>query len=330
MPASPALTQGPRHLFTIHYSLSAAHFISRLLDSTGSTLYHGVAMTPSPQVYLNGQFLPRAQANFDLEDRGTMFGDGVYEVVRYYFGQPLALHAHLDRLRRSLTAIELPAPAEVEHLGEITRQLIERNATPEASVYWQITRGPAPRKHALPAAPRPTVLVLAYPLAALDPAAPAPRLKAILAADERWHRCCIKTLMLLPNVLAKNRALCAGADEAILHRAGIITEGSATNVFAVREGVLWTRPADQWILAGITRQLVLTLAGQLGLTVRQEAFSVEQLAAADEIFITGSTTQIASIVNMDGRAVGAGATGPITAKLHRAFTDYVQRECSRR
>ncbi|MEX0774280.1 MAG: D-amino acid aminotransferase [Phycisphaeraceae bacterium] len=274
---------------------------------------------PEPVVYLNGEFVPRSAACLDIEDRGALFADGVYEVTRYYAGRPLAIDRHLKRLRLSLAAIQLDGGVLVEQLADAGNELVRRNGTPEAAVYWQVTRGPAPRMHVFPAQPRPTVLAIAYAVAPVDPHRPVPALKAILHEDQRWANCCIKSLMLLPNVLAKNKAVAAGAHEAIFHRGDVITEGTSTNTFVVRGDTMHTHPANQWILGGITRQIVLELAQQEGIPVIEEAVTVAQLRSADEVIITGSTTQVAAVTAVDGQAIGAGQPGPVAKRLHAAF-----------
>ena len=284
---------------------------------------------PTPNyVYLNGQVLPRAQAHLDIEDRGAMFADGVYEVIRYYGGRPFALDRHLRRLDESLKALRIDPPAELPGLPAATLELLKKNGTPEASVYWQITRGVAERTHAIPPGLRPTVLAIAYPVPAVDHAAPPPAVSTILLPDERWGHCAIKSLMLLPNVLAKSRAHEAGADEAILHRGRKVTEGSSTNVMIVgQDGVLRTHRANERILHGVTRAIVLELAGELGVKVVERAFVTDDLFTAAEVFITGSTTQMAAVTAVDGKTVGGGKIGPVTLRLYRAFLERVGHEC---
>lgn len=287
----------------------------------------------TPEVYWNGRFLPRTDAAVDIEDRGTLFGDGVYEVLRAYFGKPLALEAHLTRLRRSLGGIRLAAPAEVDRLGEITDEVLKRNGLAEAKVYWQITRGAGPREHAFPAQPRPTLLVTAAPLSPIDPAAGPGQTKAVTAPDERWHNCWIKSLMLLPNLLARQAAIEAGAGEAIFHREGTVTEGTTSSVFVVRGGTIWTHPADRWILGGLTRMIVLEEARQAGLTVLERTYSLEQLRTADEVFVTSTTAHVLSVTHLDGQPVGGstpgtpGAPGPVTRKLHDLLMRRIIAEC---
>ncbi len=279
------------------------------------------------QVYWNGSFVPRSGAVMDIEDRAAMFADGVYEVTHYYGGRAFAMQAHLNRLRHSLAGIELAEPAAVRDLPAISDELVRRNNQPDASVYWQVSRGPAVRKHVYPTHPKPTVLVMTYPGKPLDVQASVPRAKVILSPDVRWERCCYKTLMLLPNAMAKNSALTRGADEAIFHRGEVITEGSSTNVFAVINGQLFTHPGDGRILPGITRQVVIELASELGYAVTEQAVSVKQLRAADEVLITGTTTQVTAVTHIDEQPVGRGEPGPMSVTLHRAFVKRVVREC---
>lgn len=280
-----------------------------------------------PLVYLNGQFLPRSQAHLDIEDRGVLFADGVYEVVRYYNGRAFEGPRHLARLRRSLAAIELAEPPDTPHLEAIADELVRRNGWSDASIYWQITRGPAPRQHLFPSQVQPTVLVMGHPLDPVDPTQPPAACRAILLPDERWANCWIKTLMLLPNVLAKNRAARAGAQEAIFYRDHRITEGTSTNVLIVLHNTIWTHPADRWILAGITRDVILEEARALGLPVREEAVRLDQLPQAQEILLTGSTTQLAAVTHLADQPVGHGRVGPLARRLWRAFLQRVNRQC---
>ena len=283
--------------------------------------------TSETWVYLNGEFMPRTQAVMDIEDRAAMFADGVYEVTHAYHGRPFALAAHLNRLHQSLAGIELSPPACIHELPSISTELIQRNAHAHGSIYWQVSRGPAIRKHVYPAQPQPTVLVMSYPGLPLDPRAPAPTARVLLCPDLRWERCCYKTLMLLPNAMAKNQAVRCGADEAILHRGSRITEGSSTNVLAVRQGALYTHPADHHILNGITRQWVLDLARELGIPVKEEAITLESLSQVDELILTGTTTQVTAVTHVNGQPLALAQPGPITRALHQAFVQRILKEC---
>ena len=278
-------------------------------------------------VYLNGQFLRRSEATLSVEDRGTMFADGVYEVIAYCGGRPLAMEKHLRRLGRSMDAIKLPATEATESLDRVSDELMRRNDYRDAKVYWQVTRGSGHRNHLIDPMMQPTVLVIAYPLPPLDLQAPPPAATAVLVEDQRWANCWIKSLMLLPNVLAMSQARDAGADEAILHRDGTVTEGSATNVLIVRDGQLWTHPTDGRILGGVTRDIMLDLARGMDITCHEQPFSTDELLAAREAMICGTTAYVTAICSVDGNQIGDGKAGPVTVKLHRAMMDYVAGQC---
>lgn len=284
-------------------------------------------MNPQPLVYLNGQFVPRSRARFDVEDRAVMFADGVYEVLRYFGGRALAMDGHLARLRRSLAGIGLPEPADVARLASISDELVSRNRCPDAKVYWQISRGSATRDRALPKAARPSVLVMTWPDRSLDRTGDLPCITAILAADRRWHRCWIKSLMLLENVLALREAAEAGADEAIFERGGTVTEATSSNVFIVTGGRLRTHPADEAILAGITRAIVLDLAHRLDIPTIEQPFAAAELSAAEEVFICGTTTFVTAVTRLGDRPIGSGAAGPMTRRLHAALGRHIADAC---
>jgi len=280
-----------------------------------------------PVIYLNGQFIPRSQGRVDVEDRGFVFADGVYEVVRYYWGKPLAMDLHVQRLRRSLAAVRIEADAFVENLQSICDQLIHQNAVPHASIYIQVTRGSAPRNHVIPQGIRPTVMAIASKAYDID-TEPAPRrVKATTEPDLRWARCDIKSLMLLANILAKAQAHDRDANEAILHRQNVVTEGSSTTVFVVRLGKLWTHPANEMILDSITRKLVLQLASELNLDVIEQPVTVDELLTADEVMICGTTTHVAAVTHINDKPIGQGQAGPITSKLYSALTDLIRSRC---
>jgi len=280
-----------------------------------------------PVIYFNGGFVPKTQAVMSVDDRGTLFGDGVYEVLRCYAGRPLAMQEHLGRLRESLEKISLPVPDEFGGLPGIVDQLLQRNSLSDAKVYFQVTRGAAPRNQAFPTGITPTVLAVASPAEPLVLGGPVPTLTAGLAEDERWSHCWIKSLMLLPNVLASNAAIQAGYDAAILHRSETVTEATNANVMAVRAGELWTHPADRWILNGVTRRLVLDLAKSLGLTVHEATFTTSQLLSAQEVLMTGTTLHVTSVTHIEGRLIADGEPGPVTRQLHEAIGQHIQNRC---
>lgn len=271
------------------------------------------------QVYLNGQFVPRAAATLDVTDRGALFADGVYEVLRVYGGRMFEAPAHLDRLRQSLAGIALAEPVDTAKLPAISEELIRRNACPEAKVYWQVTRGSTGgRDFEVPRGVKPTVLALTEPMKPVDPILP-PGQRVLLISDPRWSRCDLKTLMLLPAVLAQEEARKRGLDAAVFHRGGNVTEGSSFNVLIVRDGELWTPPADNDILDGVTRRFVLAMALKLGIPARETPVSLEAFMAADEAMMCSTTRQVVPITEAGGRRIGDGAPGPVTEKLHEGF-----------
>jgi len=272
--------------------------------------------------YLNGHYVPRAQALIPVEDRGFIFGDGIYEGVRAVGGKMFEWGAHADRMVNGLSGLRINFGADqVNALEAVCEQVVEKNGLVdgEAFLYLQVSRGAAPRTHNFPAATvPPTVFVsaakLVVPRKMRDEGA-----AAVTFPDMRWKRRDWKTVNLLGNVLARQAAAEAGAYEAILHEDGIVTEGAATNVFAAFDGVLWTHPLTPRILPGVTRKVLMPLIAELGLPVREEPIPLAQLSKADEIFVCGSTTDVTPVVKVDGTPVGDGKPGPLTAKVREAF-----------
>lgn len=281
-----------------------------------------------PDIYLNGAYVPDSQAHLAVDDRGTMFGDGVYEAVRYYDGCAFEAQAHLDRLQRSLAGIRLDAAAEAAaELPAVSDELVRRQGLCDAKVYWQVTRGSAPRNHRFPRQATPTVLAIASSAPPLAIATPPPARVALLP-DRRWCDVWIKALTLLPNVLALEDAIRAGHADAILHRDGQVSEATASNVMIVRDGELWTPPTDGRILAGITRAVVLELARDMGITVREQAVSCEQLCSADEVLLTGTTTQVRRVTHVQGQPIGGESSEHgVTDALAEAFARRVTATC---
>ena len=269
--------------------------------------------------FLNGRFLPLAEATISIEDRGFQFGDGVYEVIRTYRGQPFKLNAHLARLDRSAQAIDLRQPFSSDQWADYVKEGLRLAAFPEAKIYVQITRGTAPRDHAYAPDLQPTVLMTIRELQPLNAGIQANGVAVITMKDIRWGRCDIKSINLLANVLARQQAKDRGVFEAILVRDGQVTEGAVSNVFIVRDRNLFTAPEGAWILSGVTREVVLALARHEGLTVQERYCSEQELLEATEVFLTGTTVEILAVVQIDGKPIGRGQPGPVTLSLAKRF-----------
>jgi D-alanine transaminase len=269
--------------------------------------------------FVNGRFLPLAGASVSIEDRGFQFGDGVYEVIRTYRGRPFMLHAHLARLNRSAEAIGLRQPYSLERWTGYIEEGLRLAAFTESKIYVQITRGVAPRDHAYAPQLEPTVVMTIRELHPLSPAVQTAGVDAITLDDVRWGRCDIKSLNLLPNVLARQQAKEAGAFEAILVKNGEVTEGSVSNVIIVDNRTLMTAPKGPRILSGVTREVVLRLARQEGLEVHEQYPSREKLFGAPEVFLTGTTVEVLPVVRIDGKPIGSGEPGPVTRQLAKRF-----------
>lgn len=274
------------------------------------------------QVYLNGTFLPPAQAQVSAFDRGFVFGDGVYEVIPVFGGRLFRLPRHLARLDNSLREIRMTSPLPAAEWQRVFEHLVEIQGGGELSIYLQITRGVAPRDHAFPPNLTPTVFAYATPLK-YPPAEQVERgITAITAPDIRWLRCDIKAIALLPNAMLRSQALDANAAEAILLRDGFMTEGAASNIFVVHGGHLLTPPKGPLILPGVTRDLVLELARAHNVPCAEEAVSEAALRSADEIWMTSSTKEILAITRLDGKPVGNGKPGPMHARLLTLYKEY--------
>ena len=282
-------------------------------------------------IYLNGEFLPKSEAAISPDDRGFLLADGIYEVLRVYRGCLFEPDAHWQRLARSLREIRIDPPAGTDWTG-LSMRLLQQNQLErrDASIYIQVTRGVAPRNHAFPQpAGPPTVYAAADPVD--DPnAGPAGSSKwesgagIQLVPDVRWLRCDIKAVGLLPNVLASQQALEAGADEAVFVRDRAVTEGARTNFAAVFDGCLHTHPANHLILPGITRAVVLRLCAALGVAVVQRPIPETDLAQADEMMLLGTRSEVMPVVRVNTRAVGNGKPGSVTHKLQAAFRAHIE------
>lgn len=274
---------------------------------------------PKLVAFVNGRFMPLDRARVSVEDRGFQFGDGIYELVRTYNGALFHAAEHVARMERSARAIDLPLVYSQKRWRSILESAYYRSGLREAKLYIQITRGPAPRDHAYPKRARPTAIVTVRPMTIIDPKVRARGAEAITTPDIRWGRCDIKSLTLLPNVMARQKARSQGALEAIFVRDGLITEGSGSNVFAVIDGRVTTPPDGPMLLSGITRELVLELARGAGLPVDEKELPLEHALAAEELFLTGTTLEVMPIARVDGRRIGhgptAGTPGPIARRL---------------
>ena len=283
-----------------------------------------------PSVYLNGQFIDRSNATVSIDDRGFLFGDGVYEVTRARGGRLFEGERHERRLARNMEALELQLPAgtTAATLNEVALRLLRDNGlSGEALVYFQVTRGVAPRVHQFPAAgTAPTVFVSAGAFTPPDSLRPR-GVACVTYPDIRWSRCDLKVVNLLPNVLAKQYAVTKAAYEAFFIRDGVVTEGASTNFFAVVDGVVRTHPKSNLILPGITRDVAIELAAAEGIAVREEPVTLDELAHAEELFLTSTINDVMPVVALDGRTIGDGRPGPVTTRLARIFEAHVDAAC---
>ncbi len=275
-------------------------------------------------VYLNGEFLPQDQAHISVLDRGFLFADGVYEVIPAYGRRAFRMPHHLKRLHNSLTSVRIPAPLNDNQWQQVVNQLIEANDGDEQSIYLQVTRGPARRDHAFPSEIHPTVFAMSSPIKPVTESTLENGIAAITVDDIRWHRCDIKSIALLPNVLAKQSALDADADDAILIRNGIATEGAAANLFAVFDKKVITPPNSPELLPGVTRDLVLELLEAGKLDHAQEDIPESRLIQADEIWLTSSTREIVAVTQLNGQPVGNGQPGPCWRDMLDRYQAYKQ------
>lgn len=279
-------------------------------------------------VYLNGQFLPITEACISVLDRGFLFGDGVYEVIPVFGKNLLRLDLHLQRLQNSLDGIRLLNPLSNKAWQDMLEQLIERNQSEgyqDQSVYLQLTRGvAAERDHSFPDQIQPTVFAMSSPMPVISKEQAERGIEAVTLDDIRWRACNIKTTALLANTLLRQQATDKGAGEAILIRDGFATEGSASNVFVVIDGIILTPPTGPLLLPGITRDLVLELARTHNLSCQERQISEAELHRADEIWITSSTREIVPVLMLDGQPVGAAKAGPLWHQMLGIYQQYKQ------
>lgn len=271
--------------------------------------------------YVNGRYVRHADARVHVEDRGYQFADGIYEVIYVAGGTLVDMAAHRARLDRSLAALRIAPPCGAGALDVILRTVIARNGLARGIVYLQVTRGTAPREHAFPAAMRSSLVVTARALKAPDEAAARRGVAVATRPDLRWKRPDIKSVALLPNILAKQEAREAGAHEAwLVGDGGVITEGSSTNAWIVAgDGTLLTHPADHAILNGVVRMATLKLARERGLKVVERPFTLAEALAAREAFLTSTTSFVMPVVTIDGRPIGNGDSGSTTLALREAY-----------
>jgi len=272
--------------------------------------------------YLNGEFLPLADAKISVLDRGFVFGDGVYELVPVYSGKPFRLDEHLRRLQGSLDGIRLVNPYSAAEWRERILQLVELQDFADQSVYIQVTRGVAPRDHAFPKGVAPTVFMFAQPLVTATPEQKAAGVCAVSAVDNRWLRCNIKAISLLANILLRQQAVDADCAETVMLRNGFLTEGAASNIFVVKDGVLCAPPPSSLMLTGITYDVVLELAAAHGIPHEVRAIAEAEVRSADELWMTSSTKEIMAIVKLDGVPVGAGVPGPLAIRMDALYQTF--------
>lgn len=268
--------------------------------------------------YFNGKIVGLDDPVIPIDERGHQFGDGVYEVIRFYQGKPFKMKEHLERLYKSAKAIKLEIGKEQDELEALMMQLVEKSGLTDADLYMQATRGVAPRNHLFPKCPV-SISMTVKPFRELPADVRKQGVKVALIQDERWQNCYIKSLNLLPNILAKQEAFERGCFEAVLVRDGFITEGSSTNICIVKADSVQTTPLSNHILAGITRLAVKEIAEELHIPFVEKSFTPEELFGADEVFLTSTTAEVLAVTAVDGRQIGDGEPGPVTGRLHKSF-----------
>ncbi|MGY3480642.1 MULTISPECIES: D-amino-acid transaminase [Staphylococcus] len=275
------------------------------------------------KVLINEHLVDEQDAKVPYNDRGYVFGDGIYEYIRTYNNNIFTAKPHFERLLRSAKEIGLELKYNVDELTELIQELLAANGVVNGGVYIQVTRGAAPRDHAFPT-PSVEANVMAFtktyerPYKLLEEG-----INAITTEDIRWLRCDIKSLNLLGNVLAKERAVKYNAQEAIQHRGDIVTEGSSSNVYAIKAGEIYTHPVNNYILNGITRMVIKDIAEEKGIPFNEGTFTLDFLRNADEIIVSSTSIEVMPVVKLDGEQVGDGEVGPITKSLQEGFNSYI-------
>jgi len=266
-------------------------------------------------VYLNGEYMPLGEARVPVLDRGFLFGDGVYEVIPVYRRRAFRLPQHLARLQSSCDGIRLGNPHDVAGWTALIEDLIGRQDFADQNLYLQLTRGVAKRDHAFPQGVAPTVFLMASPLVTPSREQFEAGVSAVTAIDNRWQRCDIKSTSLLANVLLRQLAADQGAAETVLFRDGYLTEGAASNIFVVRQGVLLAPPRNHLMLPGITYDAVIELARANGVPLEVREIAESEVRSADEIWLSSSTREILPITGLDGQVIGGGVAGPLARRM---------------
>ena len=271
--------------------------------------------------YLNGEILPIEKAYVPIEDRGYQFGDAVYEFIASYNGKLFCLDKHLDRLEHSMQGLSMPTIPR-EDIRNAVMRLFEKSGIARAGIYMQISRGVSPRNHPFPESAQPQFAMTIRPVEEKPPELRQTGATAITVEDLRWGRCDLKTVQLLPNVLAKQMAQEAGVFDAIfVSQEGVVREATSSNIFIVTDGRLVTHPLTPQILPGITRTVVIDLCRTIDLAVEERFYSVDDLFSAEEAFLTGTVTEVLPIVTVDGNRIGNGRVGSVTSRLYRALRE---------
>lgn len=271
--------------------------------------------------YVNGRYVPIGTTAIAIEDRGYQFADGVYEVIKAIGGELRDLPRHMDRLERSLAGLAIPMPMSRAALALVLRQVVRRNGLADAAIYMQVSRGTAPRNHAWGQALVPSLVITARPIRFPGAGEMELGVRVVSAPDERWAHCHIKSISLLPNVLAKQRAAGQGAREAwLVDGQGMVTEGASSNAWIVdRDGRLVTRPLGNEILGGITRAVLIEQAKAAGIEVVERAFSLQEAKQAREAFLTSTTSLVLPVTEIDGQPIGNGRPGSVTRTLAQLY-----------
>jgi D-alanine transaminase len=276
---------------------------------------------------LNGKIIDRSEAKVDVEDRGYQFGDGVYEVIRVYNGKMFTLVEHINRFVKSAESIGISLPFSSSQLTEMLEELLMKNNLQMGNIYMQVTRGTAPRNHLFPTK-NVTPTLVAYTIKGVRPLENLKSgVKSILTEDIRWLRCDIKSLNLLGNLLAKQKASEQGCFEAIQHRGQDVTEGSSSNIFIVKNGTVITHESNHFILKGITKDVILNLCTKNNIPVEERTFSLAELEEAEEVFLSSTTAEVMPVIEIDGKKIRSGIPGQITGKLQDLFEKEIEKQC---